>query len=100
MRKFFTTDLGRLRLVGFLEGTSLLILIILGMPLKYYFGSPELVKLLGPIHGGLFLLFLLQTFHFSIENSWSFKERTWKVALASVFPFGTFYIDSTILRKL
>ncbi|TGL64053.1 DUF3817 domain-containing protein [Leptospira sarikeiensis] len=98
--KFLTTDLGRLRLVGFFEGTSLLILIFLGMPLKYGFGTPELVQLMGPIHGGLFLLFLLQTFHYSIADSWSFKERTWKVAVACALPFGTFYVDRTILRNL
>ncbi|WP_367898756.1 DUF3817 domain-containing protein [Leptospira sp. WS58.C1] len=100
MGKFFSTDIGRLRLLGFLEGSSLLLLVFVGVPLKYGLGIPDLVKIVGPIHGGLFLLFLLQTFNFSIENSWSFKERTWIVLLASSIPFGTFYVDKTILKNL
>jgi hypothetical protein len=42
MNKYFTTHIGRLRLVAFLEGISLLILVFVGMPLKYYLDSRPL----------------------------------------------------------
>ena len=44
MKKYFTTSVGRLRLVGFLEGVSLLILVFVAVPLKYIWHNPELVK--------------------------------------------------------
>ena len=100
MKKYFTTSVGRLRLVGFLEGLSLLILVFVAVPLKYIWNNPELVKTIGPIHGALFLLFVFIALHVGVDRKWSFKETTWKVLLACVIPFGTFYIDSKILSKI
>lgn len=100
MNKFFTTSLGRLRLLGFLEGMSFLVLLFIAMPLKYWMDSPMLVKVVGQIHGILFVLFVLQTLQTSIEHRWKFTSVTWKVLLASFVPFGTFYIDSKLLSKM
>ena len=100
MLKFLQTKLGRLRLIGFLEGLSLLVLIGIAVPLKYAGGDPSLVKALGPVHGLLFLLFVINTLSFGIERKWKFLETTWKVILACLIPFGTFYIDYTILSRI
>jgi len=90
----------RLRLLAFLEGTSLISLVFLAVPLKYFAGNPALVKVIGPIHGALFLFFVFQTTMVAIEQRWSFQSRTWKVLVACLVPFGTFYIDWKILRKI
>lgn len=100
MQKFIQTKLGRLRLIGFLEGVSLLVLIGIAVPLKYAGGDPSLVKAMGPIHGLLFLLFIINTLSLGIERRWKFLEITWKVILACFIPFGTFYIDHTILSRI
>lgn len=100
MRTFFTTKLGRLRLVGFLEGISLLVLTGIGVPLKYVLGDPSLVKMMGPVHGLLFLLFVVNTISVGITYRWQFSSTTWKVLLACFIPFGTFYIDRKILSKM
>jgi integral membrane protein len=100
MKQYFTTSVGRLRLVGFLEGVSLLVLVFVAVPLKYIWHDPEWVKTIGPIHGTLFLLFVFNALRVGVEQNWSFKETTWKVLLACVIPFGTFYIDSKILSKI
>ncbi|MDQ0640004.1 integral membrane protein [Pedobacter sp. W3I1] len=98
MTYFFKTQIGRLRLVGYLEGISLLVLIFVAVPLKHYFNDPRLVKNLGPIHGALFLLFIFLTISVGVEEKWKFKDTTWKILLACVVPFGTFYIDRHILQ--
>jgi integral membrane protein len=100
MKKYFTTTIGRLRLFAFLEGISLLILVFIAVPLKYYFGNPSVSKSLGPIHGALFLLFVFNALRVGIEQQWKFKETTWKVIVACFIPFGTFYIDYKILRNI
>lgn len=100
MIHFFKTKIGRLRIIAFLEGVSLLMLIFIAVPMKYYFNNPNLSKTLGPIHGALFLLFIFSTLSVGIEQGWKFKTTTWKVILACFIPFGTFYIDSKILSKL
>jgi integral membrane protein len=100
MKKFFTTAVGRLRLLAFLEGVSLLILVFVAVPLKYIVGNANLSKLLGPIHGAVFLLFVFNAISVGTEQNWKFRQTTWKVILACFIPFGTFYIDYKILRNI
>ncbi len=100
MKNLFTTKVGRLRILGFLEGVSLLGLIFIAVPMKYYFHNPSLSKTLGPIHGAIFLLFVFYTLSVAAEQHWKFSVTTWKIILACFIPFGTFYIDKKILSKL
>ncbi|MXO05701.1 DUF3817 domain-containing protein [Flavobacterium sp. HBTb2-11-1] len=100
MKNLLQSSIGRLRIIGFLEGTSLLILFFIAMPLKYIFEMPFLTQPIGTIHGALFLLFIFNTLSVGVEQNWKFKDTTWKVLLACVIPFGTFYIDSKILSKI
>ena len=91
---------GRLRILGLLEGVSLVLLVFVAVPLKHFYHNPALVQAIGPVHGLLFLLFLLNTLYVGVEYDWKFWKTTWKVLLSSVIPFGTFYIDRTILAEL
>ena len=94
------TPLGRLRLLGLLEGLSLLLLLGIAVPLKHFYPDPSLVRALGPVHGLLFLLFVLNTLRVGVEYRWRFATTTWKVLLACLIPFGTFYVDRKILGPL
>ena len=94
------TPIHRLRFLALLEGTSLVVLVFVAVPLKYLFQQPSLVQILGPVHGILFILFIIDALRTGIEESWSFQKTTWKLLLACFIPFGTFYIDRIILREL
>ena len=100
MTHFFTTKIGRLRILGLLEGISLLILLFIAVPLKYSLHNPKLTEAMGPVHGALFLLFVFSALSVGIEQRWKFKVTTWKVIAACFIPLGTFYIDHKILRNL
>ena len=100
MKKFFSTTIGRLRLIAFLEGVSLLLLVFIAVPLKYFWNNPALVKSIGPVHGVLFLLFVFNALSVGVQYKWQFSRITWKVLVACMIPFGTFYIDYKILRKM
>lgn len=52
-----TMDIKALRLVGFLEGLSFLLLVFIAMPMKYIWDQPLLVKYVGMGHGVLFIVF-------------------------------------------
>ena len=93
------TKIGRLRLFGLLEGISLIFLVFVAVPLKHIYANPSLVKTIGPVHGILFILFVLNTLSTAIEYKWQFKNITWKVLLSCLIPFGTFYVDRKILSK-
>jgi integral membrane protein len=100
MLHLLQTKTGRLRIIGLLEGISLLLLVFVAMPVKYIAHDPQLTKIIGPIHGALFLLFIFNTLSVGVEQSWKFRETTWKVLIACIIPFGTFYIDKRILKPL
>jgi integral membrane protein len=100
MKNLLKTNTGRFRILAFLEGVSLIALLFIGVPLKYMSGNPALVKSIGPVHGLLFLLYVAYAFSLAAEHQWKFTQTTWKVLLASFIPFGTFYIDHAILKKI
>ncbi len=100
MKTLFLTPAGRLRILGWLEGVSLLILVFVAVPAKYIFGYAQLSRFMGPLHGALFLLFVFNTLSIGVLYRWRFRATTWKVLLACIVPFGTFYIDRRILSKL
>ena len=92
-----TSSIGRLRLIGFIEGVSFLLLLGVAMPLKYIWHEPLAVRVVGMAHGVLFLAYLALTLQAALEHNWTWK-RSGLIALASVVPFGTFYADAKWLR--
>lgn len=100
MSELLKTNIGRLRFIAFLEGVSLIVLMGIGVPMKYMFNNPMGSEVVGPIHGVLFILYVILTFNVASEYKWKFSQTTWKVLIASFIPFGTFYIDSKILKPL
>lgn len=85
------------RIISFLEGTSYLLLLFVAVPFKYWMNDPQYVKLLGMPHGILFMLYVVLAFTLRSEMQWN-KKVFGIVLLASVIPFGTFYIDKKYLR--
>lgn len=92
------TDIGRLRVIAFLEGLSFLLLLFVAMPMKYYGGYEHATKELGMIHGGLFVTYVIAVFPARETEKWSVLT-TLIVLAASVFPFGTFVVDRKIFKK-
>ncbi|MES2558358.1 MAG: DUF3817 domain-containing protein [Bacteroidota bacterium] len=84
---------GRFFAVAFLEGISYLILVFIGMPLKYFAGQPEMVKQVGMAHGLLFVLFVLTLVQASMENDWKWSKAL-KAFVTSLLPFGTFWFEA------
>jgi integral membrane protein len=86
------------RIVAFFEGLSYILLLFIATPIKYLADDPQYVKMLGMPHGLLFMLYIILAFMLKQENTW-FKSNFKMVLLASIIPFGTFYLDHKYLRK-
>lgn len=88
MKKTFN----RFRKIALAEGVSFLILLGVAMPLKYMAGMPMAVTIAGALHGLLFISFIILAYLVKEENN---KTMGWmgKAFLASIIPFGTFYMD-------
>jgi integral membrane protein len=100
MQKYLTSPIGRLRLIALFEGISLLILMLVAMPMKYVYDDPSLVRSVGMAHGVLFIIFVFSTIQVSSDYKWKFNDTTWKVILGGFIPFGTFWVDSKILKPI
>lgn len=94
MRK---TTIGQFRMMGLIEGTSLLILLFIAMPLKYWAGIPEAVRLVGSLHGLFFILYVLMIVYTTFKVRWSF---IWVVSAFTVafIPFGNIILDRFLKR--
>jgi len=92
------THIGRLRIIGFLEGVSFLLLMGIGMPLKYYGGYEHATQDIGMAHGVLFIGYVISVFPARKDLKWS-NSKTLLVLLASIIPFGTFIADYRLFRK-
>ena len=86
------------RVVSFLEGTSYLLLLFVAVPIKYWLNDPQYVKQLGMPHGLLFVGYMVLAFLLKSELNWD-MNKFGVVLLASILPFGTFYIDKKYLRN-
>ena len=91
------TFLNVFRLVAFLEGISYILLLFIATPVKYLAEDPKYVKLLGMPHGLLFIGYLILAFMFRNESNWN-KSQFASVLIASIIPFGTFYVDRKYLN--
>ena len=86
------------RLVALLEGVSYILLLFIAVPLKYWGGDEQYVKLLGMPHGLLFVGYIILAFLIKDDKNWS-KTEFFIVLVCSILPFGTFYIDKKYLNK-
>ncbi|PLR76627.1 hypothetical protein CU633_14850 [Bacillus sp. V3-13] len=92
------TPIGRFRLMGFIEGVSLLILLFIAMPLKYFAGFPEVVSVVGALHGFFFIVYLLMIAYTTLKIRWSFVWVASAVAVAFI-PFGNMILDFRLQRS-
>ena len=85
------------RITALLEGISYILLLFIATPIKYFMGDPQYVKLLGMPHGMLFILYIILAFLIKGDMKWSTKTFSF-ILLASIIPFGTFYIEKKYLK--
>ena len=82
------------RILSMIEGLSLIALVFIAMPAKYQFAI-DLVKIVGPIHGCLWLAYLPLLDITSRKQAWPPSFLT-TAFITSVIPFGCFYLEYKI----
>jgi integral membrane protein len=75
-----------------------LLLLFIAVPIKYFGNDEFYVKLLGMPHGILFVGYIVLAIILRKKLNWSFKTFV-LISLASVTPFGTFYVDKKYLSN-
>lgn len=90
--------LHRFRMIGIAEGISFLVLLLIAMPLKYFYNQPLAVKYVGWAHGALFVAYIY--FAFAVFSNFK-KPFLWlvKAGIAAFLPLGTFIFDRELKKE-
>jgi integral membrane protein len=83
---------------GWAEGVSFLVLLGIAMPLKYMMHMPQPVRIVGMIHGVLFIAFVVMLLKAKIEYKWPLVTALIGFLL-SFLPFGTFFLHRILKDK-
>ena len=88
----------RYKIAAFVVGWGLLILCA-AMVLKYVFDMPQVVAIWGPIHGALFVGYVIVAFDLAYKDRWSPLGTLW-VLVAGTIPFVSFLAEKQVQRKV
>ncbi len=87
----------RFRVMAWIVGVFLLVLVFIAVPLKYLADSPTMVAIVGPIHGFLYIVYLITAFDLAVRARWPFV-RTVLVLLAGTIPVMSFVAERKATR--
>lgn len=91
--------LRHLRFMTLLEGGSLILLFCIAMPLKYMADLPVAVKIVGPIHGALFL-WMIGLLSLTLLRGQLRIGHGAQVFLAAFIPFGGLWSHRLVSRAV
>lgn len=91
--------LTRYRVIAYLVGVFLLILTLVAMPLKYLAHQPAAVAVVGPIHGALYMAYLVIAFDLAVRARWRIGY-TLLVLLAGTVPFLSFVAERSVTHRV
>lgn len=87
--------LKRFQVMAYVVGVFLLLLVFVAMPLKYFADQPMLVAIIGPLHGFLYMAYLVVAFDLAVRAKWPFV-RTVLVLLAGTIPVMSFVAERKV----
>lgn len=92
------SQLRRMRAVSLLEGTTLLLLLAVAVPLKHIAGFPIATSIMGPIHGIAFILYVWMLIRTVSGGGWT-RAETLRMTVAAFIPFGAFLNERALARR-
>lgn len=91
-------QLRRLRWAALIEGGTLVLLVLVGVPAKHLFGLPAVTKVMGPVHGLAFVGYLWMLLATMAGGSWRPGEIL-RLITAAFVPFGAIHSARLVRRK-
>ena len=89
----------RLEIASFAEATTLVLLVCVAVPLKHLVGYPIGVRVMGPVHGFVFLAYAWMAVQTVAGGGWSAAETT-RLFVGAFVPFGGFVNLPFLARKV
>lgn len=85
------------RTIALIEATTFLLLLISSV-LKRTSDLDILVKILGPIHGILFIAYVVFALNLRPQEGWT-NRQTAAILIGAVLPFGGYFVDGWLKRR-
>jgi integral membrane protein len=89
----------RYRIMAYVVGCLLVVLVCIGLPLKYLLGIPQVVTWTAIPHGYLYMLLLITAFDLGRRARWSWR-RLILIALAGTVPFLSFVAERSATKDI
>lgn len=89
--------LTRYRVIAYVVGVVLILLVVIGMPMKYLADDAVVVETVGPAHGFLYMVYLVAVFDLGRRGRWPLGRMA-LVMLAGTVPFVSFYAERVVSR--
>ena len=86
------------RYVALAEATSFLALLVATYVKRVADGSELGVQILGPIHGLLFVAYVVMALNLRAEQGWTNQQTFW-ILVGAVLPFGGYVVDWWLVRR-
>ena len=91
--------LTRYRVMAYVVGVMLLVLVCVAMPLRYLGDNPQVSKIVSPIHGFLYIVYLLAALDLAVKARWR-AGTTILLMLAGAVPFLSFVMERRVTRQV
>ena len=88
--------LTRFRVMAWVTGVMLLILVFVAMPMKYIGDDDSLVRIIGVAHGWLYIVYIITALTLAYQARWR-PLRTLLVLLAGTVPFASFVAERKVV---
>jgi integral membrane protein len=89
----------RYRIMAYVVGTLLVVLVCVGLPLKYLGGNSTVVTWTAIPHGYLYMILLITAVDLGMKAKWSWK-RLILIALAGTVPFLSFVAERSATKDV
>ncbi len=89
----------RYRVMAYLVGTLLVVLTLVGLPLKYIYGDDRVVTWTGIPHGWLYMILIITAVDLGRRAGWSWR-RLLAIALAGTIPFLSFVAERSATKDV
>jgi integral membrane protein len=93
------TALRNYRIAAWVTGVGLLILVFVAMPLKYFFGQPALVALVGVAHGFLYMIYIVCTLLLAERCRWKPLDAL-VILVAGTVPLASFFAERRVTGRV
>lgn len=91
-------DLAVYRAAAVVTGVGLLVLVLVAMPLRYFGDDPTLSTVYSPIHGAIFMVYVVVVIWVTARRGWS-PTKALLVILAGAVPFASFIVERKVIAQ-